>query len=174
MGAAGYHLIDVHIALGSAARLPDYQWELVVQQAAKDLFAYASYKFGLLLWQHAKVVINEGRSLLKVSKGIDNFTRHTGWRANSEVLTAALGLSAPVLVSRNFHIAHRVFLYPVFHDISSFRSGKSDSVRHFYGNYRYSISPKIYMILEIIDKNFQDKGDIAGMKDMSSLLYLHL
>ena len=37
IGIAGNHLIDVHVGLGAAARLPDDERELVVERAGDDL-----------------------------------------------------------------------------------------------------------------------------------------
>ena len=118
VAAVGHHLVDVHVALGTGARLPHHQGEVVVQLVGDHVVAGGAdrLKFGVV--QLAKAVVGHGGGLLQNAEGVDDLHRHL-FGADLEVLVTPLGLGRPVAVRRDLHLTHAVALDAVFHCVIS-------------------------------------------------------
>lgn len=95
VGAAGDHLVDVHVGLGAAAGLPDHQREVFVVAACEDLVGGLFNQPGDFRRQFAEVVVDPRGGFLDQRQGVDHGERHA-LAADGEVLQRALGLGAPV------------------------------------------------------------------------------
>ena len=122
VGARRYHLVDVHVALRAAARLPDHQREFFIQLARQNLVARGGDCIGTLLIQIAQLAVSQCRRLFKDGERANHLTRN-GLRADREILVAALSLCAPVVVRRHANLAHCIMLNAVFHRSASRLSG---------------------------------------------------
>ena len=123
MGPVGHHLIDVHVALRPGARLPHHQWKLIVQLAGQNLFACRHDEVLLGRIQGAELAVGQGRCALQVGKGPNNLHGHGARGTDFEVVAGALGLGAPILVSRDVNFAERVFFDAGGHGEVGFRDG---------------------------------------------------
>ena len=110
----GDDLVHVHVALGAAAGLPDFQRKFVPVVAGQKLFGRVHDGLGDLHVQDAEAAVGGGGSFLEDQKGLDDLPGH-GLGANAEVLQAPLGLSAPVVLRGHFDLAHAVLFNTVIH-----------------------------------------------------------
>ena len=101
VGAAGDHLIGVHVRLGARAGLPDDERELVVMHAARDLARRLLDRLGELGVEPAVARIDPRRRLLDEAQSVDDLDRHLLARAEREILDRALGLRAPIAIGRD-------------------------------------------------------------------------
>ena len=102
VGAAGDHLIGVHVRLGARSGLPDDQRELVVEVAARDFGGRLLDRLGELGVEPADARIHPRRRLLDEAQRVDDLERHLLARAEREILDRALGLRAPIGVGGDF------------------------------------------------------------------------
>ncbi|MNJ60355.1 hypothetical protein D3C77_560780 [compost metagenome] len=115
VGATGDHFVDVHIALGAAAGLPDHQRKLVVVLAVQHFVGGLFDQSGDVGWQIADAVVDACGGLLDQRQCVQHGQRHA-LVANGEVDQRALRLRPPVGIRRDFHgsqavgfgTAHRV------------------------------------------------------------------
>ena len=114
VGARGDNLVDVHVALRAAARLPDNKRELVRQSARQNLVAGRRNRVRAALIQVAELAVGQRRRLFQHGKRGNHFLRNS-LRADGKVFVAALGLRAPIVVRRNANLAHGVMLNAVIH-----------------------------------------------------------
>ena len=114
VGARGDNLVDVHVALRAAARLPDNKRELVRQSARQNLVAGRRNRVRAALIQVAELAVGQRRRLFQHGKRENHFLRNS-LRADGKVFVAALGLRAPIVVRRNANLAHGVMLNAVIH-----------------------------------------------------------
>ncbi len=119
MGPVGNDFVYIHVGLGSGSGLPDDQGELVIKPAFKDLIANFPDQGALLRRKHTQIKVGEGSRFFQGGKGINDLTRHTCFRSDSEIVPRAFGLGAPVFISRDHDFAHGVVFCSVFH-IGSF------------------------------------------------------
>ena len=106
-GAVGDDLVDIHIGLRAAARLPDAQGKLVVPLARDHLVGGLDNQLGLLGRELAQILVHQGAGLLEQAKGADQFGRHPV-AADREMKQRPLGLRAPIDVCRDFDRSHTV------------------------------------------------------------------
>ena len=109
MGAVGHHLVDVHVALGSRARLPHHQGKLVVQLACQNFLTRRDDEVFFARFEDAQLTIGQGRRTLEVRKSVHHLHGHGTHGANLEIVARTLGLGAPVFVGRNVNLSQRVF-----------------------------------------------------------------
>ncbi len=108
VGAAGDHLIDVHVRLRARPGLPDDEGELAVEIAARDFSCGLLDRFGNLRIEAADAGIHPRRRLLDEAEGVDDLQRQLLARAEREILDRPLGLGAPIGVCRNLDWAEAV------------------------------------------------------------------
>src|SRR5581483_1396680 len=101
------HLIDVHVSLRAAARLPYAERELVVELAGDYFVGGLHDQLGLVSGQFAEILVDECASLFQDAKSANQFRGH-GVASNIEVLERPLRLSAPVNIPGNFDLSHAV------------------------------------------------------------------
>jgi hypothetical protein len=111
VGAAGDHLVDVHVGLGAAAGLPDHQREVLVVAACEDLVGGLFDQPGDFRRQFAEVVVDPRGGFLDQRQGVDHGERHA-LAADGEVLQRALGLGAPVGVVGHLYGAQAIGFGP--------------------------------------------------------------
>lgn len=109
VGASGDHLVDVHVALGATARLPDDERELIVVLAIQHFIGGLFDQPGDVGRQVAIAVVDARRGLLDQCQGVQYREGHA-FLANGEVDQRTLGLRTPVGVLRNFDRAQAVCL----------------------------------------------------------------
>ena len=109
VGAAGDHLVGVHVGLGARAGLPDHERELVVELAVDHLLRGLADRLGELGIELAEPHVDPGRRELDDAERADQRRRHA-LAADLEVLQRALGLGAPVAVGLDLDRAERVGL----------------------------------------------------------------
>ena len=107
-------LVDVHIRLGAAARLPDGEREFPVQSAAEDLVADLGDQRAAPLIQLSEIAVCQRRSFFQHGEGADDLDRHAVV-SDRKILQAALRLRAPQPVGRDLHFTERVMFNPIFH-----------------------------------------------------------
>ncbi|MNV44414.1 hypothetical protein D3C71_1361730 [compost metagenome] len=107
VGATGDHFIDVHVALGTAAGLPDHQRELIVMLAFEHFVGGLLDQPGDVGRQIAVAVVDPGRGFLDQRQAMQHRQRHA-FVANGKVDQRALRLSAPVGFIRDFNLAKAV------------------------------------------------------------------
>eukprot|EP01136_Pigoraptor_vietnamica_P003255 Opistho-1_new@32269 len=104
------HLVDVHVRLGSRARLPNDEGEFVDQLAADDLVGRLHDGISDLRVE-AKLHVDLCRRLLENTEGLDEGLGHAlTVTANLKVLERALRLRAPVTVGGDVDGTERVLL----------------------------------------------------------------
>ena len=101
VGAAGDHLVGVHVRLGARPGLPDDQRELAVEVAARDLARRLLDRLGELR--------RRGRRCRAFTRAAACLTKPSAWTIstgicsrgpNGKLLDRALGLRAPISVGR--------------------------------------------------------------------------
>ena len=112
--ARGDDLVDVHVRLRAAARLPDDKRELRVQLTGAHLARGCGNGIRKTFVHRAKAGVHVRGRLFHSGERMDDLRRHF-FRADAEVFIAALGLRAPELISRHAHLAHRVVFDAIFH-----------------------------------------------------------
>ena len=112
-GPVGDHLVGVHVALGARAGLPDDEREVIVELAADHLAGRLVDDRTERGIERTGLDVHPRRRLLDDAERADQRRRHA-LAADSEVLQAALGLSAPIGVGRHVDRADRVRLAPGF------------------------------------------------------------
>jgi hypothetical protein len=108
-GAIGDHLVDVHVGLRAAARLPDAQREMVVELSADDFVGGLDDEVALFRRESVELEIDERRGFFEDAESADQFGRH-GVLADGKVDKRAGGLRAVVAVDGDLDFAHRVGL----------------------------------------------------------------
>ena len=111
---AGDHLVEVHVALGAAARLPDGEGKLLREAPCQNLVAGLKDQILPLKIQAAQGVIGQRAGPLEKGKGADEGQGHA-LLADGEILKASLGLSAPKAVGRDGDLAHGVMFDAILH-----------------------------------------------------------
>ena len=113
-GDMGNDLIDIHIALGTAAGLPDLQGKFMGIASFQN--AGAGFGNGLsgLPVQSAQLHIGGGAGGFEDREGPDDLGRY-GFGPYGKVLQTSLGLGAPEMVSGHSDLPHRIMLDSVFH-----------------------------------------------------------
>ncbi|MNQ74270.1 hypothetical protein D3C85_890240 [compost metagenome] len=101
VGAAGDHFVDVHIALGTTAGLPDRQRELRVVLASQHLVGGLFDQAGDVQRQVADAGIDPRSGFLDQGQGMQHGQRHA-LLADGEIDQRTLGLRAPVGCCRYF------------------------------------------------------------------------
>jgi hypothetical protein len=76
VGAPGDHFVDVHVALGAAAGLPDHQRELVVVLAVEHFVGGLFDQAGDVGGQVAVAVVDPGGGFLDQRQGVQHRQRH--------------------------------------------------------------------------------------------------
>ena len=108
IGAAGDHLIGIHIRLGAGAGLPDDQRELAVEVAPRHLARRLLDRLGDLGTEIAQPCVHPRRRLLHIAKRMNDLGRHPFALAEREIGDRTLGLSAPIAVPRDLDRAKAV------------------------------------------------------------------
>ena len=103
----GDHLVDVHIALGSASGHPDFEGELSVIIAVEDFIACAENCGTELFGEESKFKIGFRRSFFNENESADDFERNE-IVSDIEMEERTLSLRSPVLVCRNLNGSHAV------------------------------------------------------------------
>jgi hypothetical protein len=103
-------LVGVHVGLGTRPGLPDDQWKLAVEVAARDLGRGLLDHFGKLGIEPGDARIHPCRGLLDEAQRVDDLERHLLAPAEWEILDRALGLSAPICMGRDVDRAEAVGL----------------------------------------------------------------
>ena len=75
-GTVGNDLVDIHVGLGAATRLPNAQREMIVELTLSDLGGGLSDPTGFVLGQQAELSIGEGACFFQQAKGMDERGRH--------------------------------------------------------------------------------------------------
>ncbi len=101
VGPPGDHLVDVHVALGAAAGLPDHQWELRVVVACQHFVRRLFDQPGQVGRQVAVAIVDPCGGLLDQRQGVHHLDRHA-LLTDGEVDQRALRLRPPVGLLRNF------------------------------------------------------------------------
>ncbi|MNO92612.1 hypothetical protein D3C76_841930 [compost metagenome] len=109
VGPPGDHFVDVHVALGAAAGLPDHQRELIVMLAVEHFVGGLLDQPGDFGRQVTVAIVDPCCSLLDQRQGVQHREGHA-FLANGEVDQRTLGLRTPVGVLRNFDRAQAVCL----------------------------------------------------------------
>src|ERR1700722_18738427 len=95
MPAVGDDLIDIHIALGAAPRLPNDQWKIRIERPTEDLIANPADKVGLLFGEQTGLLVGKSGGFFEISEGPDDLLRHfVDVLGDGKILYAALGLGA--------------------------------------------------------------------------------
>ena len=106
-GAVREHFVHVHVRLRARTRLPDCEREVAVELALKGFVAGFFNGGGALVVELAELLVRKRAGALQEREGTDDLHRHL-FNADLEVLVAAFGLGAPVLVVGDLDLAHRV------------------------------------------------------------------
>ena len=109
VGAAGDHLVGIHVGLGAGAGLPDHQRKLVVQLAVDDFLRGRGDGLAQLAVERAQRHVGRGRRLLQQAERMDQRQRHA-LAADAEILQRTLRLRAPVMRSGHRDLAHGIAL----------------------------------------------------------------
>jgi len=84
-GSVGDHLVGVHVALGTAAGLPDHEREMVVQASVDDVLRRRLNRFRHVGREISEFPVHHGRPLLDEAQGPDQGSRQP-LRADPEIL----------------------------------------------------------------------------------------
>ena len=107
IGASGNHFIDVHVALGAAAGLPDHQGELFIMLAGEHLIGGLLNQPCQIGWQITDALVDSRCGFFDQHQGMHHRQGHA-FLANREVEQRTLSLSPPVSVIRYFDWAQAV------------------------------------------------------------------
>ena len=107
-------LVDVHIGLRAAARLPYSEREVGGELAVEDFITCLADGGEPLLVQFAERVVGDGGGLFQDAECVDDLGGHL-LNADGEVLEAALRLRRPVLVCGDFDLAEGIMLNAILH-----------------------------------------------------------
>ena len=107
-------LVDVHIGLRAAARLPYSEREVGGELAVEDFITCLADGGEPLFIQLAKRVVGDGGRLFQDAECVDDLGGHL-LNADGEVLEAALRLRRPVLVCGDFDLAEGIMLNAILH-----------------------------------------------------------
>ena len=107
-------LVDVHIGLRAAARLPYGEREVGGELAVEDLITCLADGGEPLFIQLAERVVGDGGRLFQDAECVDDLGGHL-LDADGEVLEAALRLRRPVLVCGDFDLAEGIMLNAILH-----------------------------------------------------------
>ena len=95
IGAPSDHFINIHIALRTAAGLPDHQGKLLIMLTGQDFIGGLLNQSGQICGQFTDTLINPRRSFLDQRQGMSHWQGHA-LLADGEVDQRALSLCAPV------------------------------------------------------------------------------
>ena len=109
VGAVRDHLVEVHVALGAGAGLPDDQREMFVELAVDHLLGSVRNHASALAVEDAERLVDVGRRTLDQPERADERQRHA-LLADAEILQRALGLRAPIFVRRDIDRSERIGL----------------------------------------------------------------
>ena len=101
----GYDFIDVHIELSPAAGHPNGQWEIAVQFPCQNIVTGRGDGIGLIGIDDAQFFIGQGCRFFQIGKDGDHFGGNL-FRTDLKIFKAALGLSAPEFICRDFNLSH--------------------------------------------------------------------
>ena len=107
-------LVDVHIGLRAAARLPYSEREVGGELAVEDFITCLADGGEPLLVQFAECVVGDGGRLFQDAECVDDLGGHL-LDADGEVFEAALRLRRPVLVCGDFDLAEGIMLNAILH-----------------------------------------------------------
>ena len=107
-------LIDVHVGLRAAARLPDGEREVLRQLARDDFVARCLNRREALLVEFAELVVCNRGGFLQNAERMDDLGGHL-LNADGKVLEAALCLRRPILVCRNLDFAEGIVFDTILH-----------------------------------------------------------
>lgn len=107
-------LVDVHVRLRSAARLPDRKREMLCEFACDDLIARRLDGIEALLVELAELVVCNRGGFLQNAECVDDLGGHL-LDADGEVLKAALRLRRPILVCGHLDFAEGIMFDAILH-----------------------------------------------------------
>lgn len=107
-------LVDVHVRLRAAARLPDGEGEVLREFARNDLIARCLDGIETLLVELAELIVRNRGGFFQNAERVDDLGGHL-LDADGEVLEAALRLRCPVLVRRNLDLTERIMFDTILH-----------------------------------------------------------
>ena len=107
--------VGVHVGLSAASGLPYDQREMLVELAGNNFVASLYDCVELFLGQFAQLVVCLSGCFFENTERMSNFAGHN-LAADAEVFVASLGLGSPVFIGGNFHLAHCIFFYTIFHE----------------------------------------------------------
>ena len=114
IAAIRQHLVDVHVRLRAAARLPHGEREVPVQITREDFVRRLRDGVTALLVEPPERRVGKRRRLLQDGKGADDLLRHL-FRADGEILEAPLRLCPPIAILRYANLSERIMLDLVLH-----------------------------------------------------------
>ena len=107
-------LVDVHVRLRAAARLPDREWEVLRKLARDDLVTRRLDGIETFLVELAELVVRDRGGFLQNAECVDDLGGHL-LNADGEVLKAAFRLRRPILVRRNLDLAEGIVFDAILH-----------------------------------------------------------
>ena len=116
ISSVGNHLVDVHVCLGAAARLPHHQGEVLQKLPRQHLVANRGDGLPPPLVQAAQADVHLGGGLFQDGEGPEHLLGHP-FPADGEIFNAPLGLRPPVFTGGDLHFPHGVVLDAVFHSL---------------------------------------------------------
>ncbi len=108
IGAAGDHLIGVHVRLSARAGLPDHQRKLAIEIPAGYFGGRLLDHFGELGVEPSNSRIHPCRRLLHEAQSMDDLHGHLLARPEREVTDRPLGLGAPISIGGHLDGAEAV------------------------------------------------------------------
>jgi hypothetical protein len=118
VGPVGDHFVHVHVGLRAAAGLPDHQGKMLVPLPLQHLIGRRRDGLRLLAVQFAQPLIDQSRAFLQYGKHPNDLPGHP-FRADPEVLVAALRLRPPQFVRGHPHFSQGIPFDSVLHAASS-------------------------------------------------------
>ena len=107
-------LVDVHVGLRAAARLPDGEGEVFREFACDDLIARRLDGVQTLFVELAELVVRDGSGFLQNAECMDDLGGHL-LDADREVLEAALRLCRPILICGHLDFAEGIVFDTILH-----------------------------------------------------------
>ena len=107
-------LVDVHVGLRAAARLPDGEGEVFREFACDDLITRRLDGVQTLFVELAELVVRDGSGFLQNAECMDDLGGHL-LDADREVLEAALRLCRPILVCGHLDFAEGIVFDTILH-----------------------------------------------------------